>query len=254
MNDDDNEQDAVEVIVRREDFLKLTKHGTKFLRRQTQTFRIVPTSRIFNLLEKTHLEFFVENGEVKNKPRIPPAEVKVFAAKKSESRENLFKFETPLRKSSRKLDKEEIVNDGAGCSSWMKKETSADETKEDESGEEEDENLERMKLNFNITRRSMTVDIDDLLVFLENYDEQTDQGTEPSKILSRAQQTIDVETNEHRISIEVLVSDLHQVPSTENCPLNFDLKRPNTTQIDREYEMSIKIHRLSQELVSKSVQ
>lgn len=237
VNDDGNANDARQLfIVRGDEFFKLTQHGKKFLLRKTKTLRVAPTKEIFPLLKKTRLEVFIENGEMKSKPRTPPTEVKVIRDKKTETSKDLFNFEvsSSLRKSSKKLKTEDIVNDGAGCSGWTLEPDTSQTNKEESDGENEDnENLEMMKEWLSQRKEPMKVDFDELLVFLENYDEQPAEDEKTDQRMS--------------IEVDVLISNVGEVSSMENRATNsnFGDKRSSTAEIDKEDEVPTKVHRAS---------
>lgn len=263
LNNNAGEDDAVQMIVRREDFLKLTKHGRKFLLRKTKTFRVPPSLEIFPLLKKTQFEYYIENGTVKSKLRIPGTGMEIeVEKKKTENCENLFKFVVPRdqRKTSRKLETEEIVNVGACCSTW-KEPVEPEKCKEIESetvDEEDDENFEAMKTFYLSKRRPLLDDIDELLVFLETFDENKQVCMEQLK--SQPLEARDETNNEStcelapeplelKLEADVIMSDMKRVDLIQNCSLNLALKRLNSEFDDEDDEIPTKVCRLSQETV-----
>ena len=93
-NEADEDDQEVELLVRRDDFLKITSRGERFLRRKTLKMNEVPTLDIFPFLTKTNKEYYIKNGEVKSKPRmLPHKHKKNFEVKAPEIfSQYLFKF------------------------------------------------------------------------------------------------------------------------------------------------------------------
>lgn len=201
-NIDENDGEVVEMIVRRDDFISLTYRGSKFLRRKMSTFLVRPSKDILPLLRRTNLQFFIENGVVRSKPRetISPKKIESKISEKKTESSKLFDFKMPAnaKKPTRNVN-EENVNAGAGCSTWKTAPLEAEITETDLELME-DENLEAMKSVYLSTRRSMSVEIDELLAYLENYrsEEMQHEGFDSSEL-------------QLSIEIEGLASDPHRV-------------------------------------------
>lgn len=186
--DADNEDELIEIIVRRHDYIKVTKKGFKFLRRKTMRLN-EPAFGLVRFLKKTNREYYIDNGEVKSKLRKRLTEVKKVATK-TENNIGLFNFGSTanlrMPEKRRKLEKEEHVNDvgAAGCSTWqstaikVEQPTMSVEEKNELSEEEledeamdDDEHLDNVKMNLAMTRRPLEVELDDLLIFLETRED-----------------------------------------------------------------------------------
>lgn len=280
-NANDDIDYEVEVIVRRDDYLKLTGKGRKFLRYKTKVLEVFPRQEILQLIPKTNREYFIENGEVKYKPRKLRVlnKTKVFEVK-SEVAQALFKFEfigSRLMKSPEKqepqvslliqelqpslkqvpqvlLKQEPQVNDGAGCSHWSKQAIKVEpkaiaalddviEISDDET--DDDEHLENFMEVHNRTRHPLNVELDDFLSFLETHEVKQKSHKEDlssQAVVMRESQELEPPQEPENTS--------NRYDLIEGCSLHFALKRLGSNLMEEDAEPPSKITRLSEEIAT----
>jgi RecQ family ATP-dependent DNA helicase len=195
--DDDLEiVDPPEVVVVRNDYLKLTKKGLKLLRRKTLKMFEEPMM-VFKFLKLTSREYYIEHDEVKWKLRkVKKVEAKKLTAKKpTANTTELFKFDfnPNLLESTTKRKKGEF-NEGASCSKWFKAATNSDE--EEQSDEkicdnEDDEYVSNLLWFRKILQKPLKVDLDEFLIYLENYEcEEAEDEDQFSQTFDQEQENI----------------------------------------------------------------
>lgn len=200
--DDDLEIiDPPEVVVVRNDYLKLTKKGLKLLRRKTLKMFEDPMT-IFRFLKLSSREYYIEHNEVKWKLRkVKKVETKKQTAKtlKATTTE-LFKFDfnPNLLQSTTKRKKNE-VNEGASCSKRLKPTTSSDKDEQSDDkicdNEEDDEYIENLLWFRKILQKPLKVDLDEFLIYLENYEcEDAENEDQVSQTVDQEQENIPSKT------------------------------------------------------------
>lgn len=213
--------------------LRVTSKGMKLLRRTSRKMTLNAEKDLLEFLDKTNTEFYIEEGELKTKPR---QRVKKVVKDKIESSQKLFDFNL----SSAKKLPENLTDDEDILELLPSTSTSDPVINEDENSEDEnDYYLENTKLNFEMSRQPLKVELDDFLKFLENYDESFSHQPELESSMKKVE---DVKRSQ-KAELDI---DMSRVDLVANCSLKVALKRLEEYYEDEE-EVPLKVARYSQE-------